>query len=820
MNADQPSSVSRREPLTLIVAGPGTEDAALVLELHGLVDSGQVEAVVQQVLDGCTDGTAWRYRLRRRGPAHHTLTLEASDAKGGAPDDFPVGLLADLLTAEPTAGPPEPVSGEVRPERERDTRVYADPNSRPEHGSPSSYEATHGPVTSVLRASPLQRELLAGAESRPGAGIGIGQLTWEWYGPLDLERFAAAWQSVHDRESVLRAAFDGEYGAYGTSGAYGNDVVDLADSPDLTDDTYRVDGLRIVVHEWVTPDLLRLSAGAGDWPALVARDRERALDPRRPGPLRVTLLEGGYEEQDGERPHRMLLTYHHALLDDVSARLLLREFFRAYLAGGRLPGGERRPDIGDYSDWLYAQDLTPAREFWSQAAPPAGAADFPVPPTRRARTEPRRSTRRARYRLTSEEAEALRTWAARWGATEFGALQAAWALLLHRASGADAAAPVAFSVSVSGRGVPLDSVDRMPGALRNSLPLSLVVDPGTPVPCLLSALCDRTLDTAAYEWVSAGQIAAWADAALPGLAPLPGGLRAGVGREFGSTQPTGGGVVRGSGTRTPGTLLVFKGGPRPSAVPVAELAAQGIRVSEPTTHDADTAFPLTLTAHHDAAGGLVLTVVHDPARLRDADGVLADVARLLRRLPRRGDPYTSAGSFLDDLAADGPTVSGPAVEGSTVEGGRTAESASGDGREPIDVAVQASATPKTADPLLRTLRPASGPAAAVVCLVPAPGLPQARYEQLALRYAGSEPVVLLSGGQRAAEERLAALAPLLGPGRRLVLGGFSGSGTDAYAMARLVARADGRRPPVVLAAAAMSDAALARTLAAVAAREG
>ncbi|NBE57070.1 condensation domain-containing protein, partial [Streptomyces boluensis] len=334
----------------------------------------------------------------------------------------------------------------------------------------------------------------------------VGQLSWEWFGPLDPERFVAAWQSVHERESVLRASFD--------EGAEPG----------------------IAVRQWVTPELVRLPSGAGNWPELVARDRERALDPRRPGPARVTLLEEGKaapaaaptpgsvpvpaQTPGRARPHRMLLTYHHALLDDVSARLLLREFFRAYLDGGRAPGGERRPDIGDYGDWLAAQDLGPAREFWSKAAPPVDAADFPVPSTRGARaehrTETRRTeTRRTRHRLTPGESGALRAWAGGLGATEFGALQAAWALLLHRASGADAAAPVAFSVSVSGRGIPLDSVDRLPGALWNPLPVSVLVDPELPVPRLLAALGDRALDAAAYEWVSAGQIGAWAAPGTP-----------------------------------------------------------------------------------------------------------------------------------------------------------------------------------------------------------------------------------------------------------------------------------------------------------------
>ncbi|WP_259446804.1 hypothetical protein [Streptomyces geysiriensis] len=49
-------------------------------------------------------------------------------------------------------------------------------------------------------------DLLGDFGGRRGAGRHVEQLVWRWHGPLDTERFAAAWQSVVDRESVLRAA--------------------------------------------------------------------------------------------------------------------------------------------------------------------------------------------------------------------------------------------------------------------------------------------------------------------------------------------------------------------------------------------------------------------------------------------------------------------------------------------------------------------------------------------------------------------------------------------------------------------------------------
>ncbi|MFM9372838.1 condensation domain-containing protein [Streptomyces sp. Da 82-17] len=748
MNADRLSSM----PLTVTVT-PTRPGAPLVLELlgsaGGSVDGRAVEAAVEralrQALPYGEGSAAWRYRLRREGPGRHTLTLEAPAGPGGdAPvEHSPVGLIADLLTATPA---------EVPEEAYEDTYEDEGPYEKRDG---KTYEKTYGPVTQLLRATPLQRELLADAEAWPGAGVGIGQLSWDWDGPLDVARSAAAWRSVHERESVLRAAFDGGWGA---------------------------EELRVAVHAWVTPRLLRLRDV--DWFGLLSRDRRRGLDPRRPGPVRVTLLEGVRGEQGGQRSaHRMLLTYHHALLDDLSARLLLREFVRAYLAGGRLPGGERRPDIGDYSDWLEAQDLTPAREFWARAVPlGGGAVDLPV----RAVGEGAHGRWRARCRLTPGEAERLRAWAGRRGCTEFGALQAAWAMLLHRASGGESgeasAGPVRFSVSVSGRGVPLDSVDRMPGALSNSLPVSVVVSPDRDVAGLLADVGERGLDRAAYEWVAGSQIAGWAE-----------GLRRPEPQE----------------RRRGGALLAFRGGYSAAAVPVGELGAQGVVVQEPTTYDADTGFPLTLTLHADREGGLVLTCAYEPGLFRDVDGVLADLAWLLRRFPGRGSSSSGSGE------SEGSTDTVGSLLGELAE--------SGEGR----------AGTFPGGPGVRVLRSGAGEGEAVVCLVSSPGLPQEGYEQLALAYRGLETVVQLSVGGTETEAVGSGLASLLRllddggqggqggrRGRRLVLAGFSGCGSEAYTVARLVERHTGGPVSVVVfAAGERSDfAALARTLAAAAGR--
>ncbi|MES9560361.1 condensation domain-containing protein [Streptomyces sp. NPDC007076] len=698
------------EPMTVVVdPGEPPYDAPPFLELRGPLDTRRLEAALDRIAARRPDGPAWQHRLRPHGPGLHTLRLTM-----GAPGEFPAGLLADLLTDPPPAG--------------RSVRAVA--------------------------PSPLQRELLADADAHPGTGRQVEQLSWVWRGPLDLERFTAAWQSLVDRESALRSAF--------------------GDGPEP----------RIVVHDRVRAEVLRLPHSAEDWAAVVEHDRRRGLDPRRPGPLRVTVLGGGPAVSVTAPPTRILLTYHHALLDDWSAHLLLREFYRAYLADGTLPGGERRPDMGDYARWLAHQDIEPARAFWTDATPPSDATDSPLPAVPASAPVPDpvpggTGTGRTRLRLTAAQTARLAAWAAGWGSTESGALQAVWALLLYRAAGSATAEPVRFSVTVSGRGILFEGAERLPGALRNPLPMSVVVDPRASVPELLALLRDRTLDMAAYEWVSAGQIRTWTGdrAEAPGPA---------------------------------GSLVAFEGRPDGQDGLTRELAAQGIRVEPPETLGARTAFPVALVAHHDGDGGLVVTVSYDRTRFAGIGGVLEHAAFLLNELPRVAGDSTTVAEVLELLAdADGDAGADIGTDTDADAAAEAAPAAAVDGTADDDDA-----------PALISLRPARTPGAGAVCLVPSHGTPRFRYDLLARSYRGPEALVLLGSPPDDGRAGYEMLRPLVDEGGPLVLGGFSGCGVVAYGITRLIAANGGRPPLIVLTGAATSADDLARLLESAAERTG
>jgi len=451
----------------------------------------------------------------------------------------------------------------------------------------SRWAAASVPVT------PQQRALLPHALAHRATGRWVQQLHWRWRGPLDTGRFTAAWQSVFAHESVLRTAFD--------------------------QDTEP----RLVLHEHVRAEVVRHAAGSVDFDKLTEHDRLRGFDLRSPGLLRLNLVDEAAPDGGGPPSVRILLTFHPLALDEWSVSVLLEEFYRAYLAKGRLPGGERRPDHRDYARWLAAQDTAPAQDFWSTAAPGSTALIRPGIPgpatglTGYGRTE---------ARLGPQPAGRLRTWAASHASTEAGALQAVWALLLYRAGATPRPALVGFGVSVLGRGITLDFVERLPGLLTNSLPMTVRVDPDAPVARLLADLRDQALETAAYEWVSLEQIRAWS------------GRRA--------------------GDELVDSLVVFEYRRRGSRHLRSALAARGISVQPPRPAGTHTLFPVTLLAHREVDDGLVLSAVHDRARLADDDAarLVRQCARLLRELPHLAGGAATVSDALAALADEPPAA--------------------------------------------------------------------------------------------------------------------------------------------------------------------
>lgn len=680
------------------------------VELRGPLDVAAFQRALHRIAESHPGHRLGRPRLLRHGPRLHTVELPA-DGSGSTP--YPVGLLVDLLTA-----PPEPVT------------------AGPAGTAGQALGAGGQPCGTLPRTEavmPLQRRRLADALARPDHHV--EQLVWRWHGPLDLARFAASWQAVGERESVLRTAF----------------VWDPHP--------------RALVFDHGAPEIVRHSCrSAARRASLRTRERSRAFDLRSPGLLRVALLE---EDEEGSAEGTdVLLTYHRALLDSWSVRLLMRECCRAYLAGGVLPGGERRPDLSDCARRLGGQDHGPSGDAEERPAPtkPAGAA----------RTGPALvvgsgGTGLHRARLSPAESTRLTRWAGAWGVAESSVVQAVWAMLVYGGSGAaPRPATVGFGLGLPGRGLLIDGIEGTPGPFENSLPASVRLDPSLGVRALLRELRDRALDLAASEW-----LAARAEPGTSGGAEDEGDAETDMGPSLGSAS---------------GGLVVFDYGPRPEDLFGDALAAQGVRVEEQEIAGALTGYAVGLRAGHDVRRGLVLSCAYDRDRIEggSARTLLGHVTRLLCLLPGRADATTTVADVLgwlpDVVLAQVPFGAGPF-------------NAIG------------------AAPLV-PLRAASAPSASTVYLVDVPGAPRTGHWELVRHYGGPEALTALglTTPEGAARTAGSLAAPAARSGRRVILGGYAGAGALACELARHIAESD-VRPPLVVIGGSPGDPACTRALA-------
>src|SRR5262249_43166478 len=150
----------------------------------------------------------------------------------------------------------------------------------------------------TLAATPRQRDLLAQSLTPTGAGHHVEQLHWTWHGPLDGERFTAAWQAGCDSETLLRAAFDPRH------------PTPIPRPPRLTP------------HDRPTGQLVRPPPPATPWTPRLDPGRRRGPYRPRPAALRVTVLDTAPSPRSPtEQQARILLTFHQALIDTFSARV-------------------------------------------------------------------------------------------------------------------------------------------------------------------------------------------------------------------------------------------------------------------------------------------------------------------------------------------------------------------------------------------------------------------------------------------------------------------------------------------------------------------
>ncbi|NIF50917.1 thioester reductase domain-containing protein [Burkholderia sp. Ax-1724] len=303
-------------------------------------------------------------------------------------------------------------------------------------------------VDTIYYLTPLQRGMLHHSRLDPESGVYVEQFSCVLKGPLDIERFRHAWETVTHRHDVLKTLF-----------------IRLNEEKPM----------QVVRRTVMLPfETLNWSGRNPEeqqrcFDTLLAEDRRRGFDWSVAPLMRLTVVTQGH---DG---FRFLWTYHHAILDGWSMPILLDEVFQFYAQPNTiLPA--LSTDFRHYVAWHRGQDAAQAREYWKETlkgfrAPLRFAASMAP------RIAPANDGRRRLASITSAmpaDWTSVATKLCRANRLTLNTLcQGTWSALLGLYGDSD---DVVYGMVMSGRSTEIDGVEKTAGLFINTLPVRVRLD--------------------------------------------------------------------------------------------------------------------------------------------------------------------------------------------------------------------------------------------------------------------------------------------------------------------------------------------------------
>jgi len=432
----------------------------------------------------------------------------------------------------------------------------------------------HVRVVDSYELSPTQEGMLFHRLLGEGTGVDLEQIVCRIRGQFDEDAFVGAFHTVAARHAILRTRFH-----YDGADRPAQEVVEAVEIPverlDLTG---------------VPP-----SARSSRFDEALRLDRARGIDLECAPCMRLIVVDHGPDE------HRVVWTFHHALLDGRSFPLVLREVIALYDAAdaGRVPALRSPRPYREYIEFLRGLDLGAAERYWRDRL--AGfTTPTPLVVDRAAIDEQRTDDIQGVFerRLSREQTAALRELAAARGVTLNTLAQSAWAILLHRYS---RETEVVFGATRACRRSAVPDADEMVGLFINTLPLRVRVDPEARLDELLKDVRAQQVQLRAYEHTPLVNVQGWSE------------------------------VPRGSPLFE--TILVYE--ERTLDTVLRTLAVDGARLE--FAYHGQTNYPLALIAYGDDE--MLVRLESDRRRVDDAPAsrVLDHFVTLLTAMPQHAD---------------------------------------------------------------------------------------------------------------------------------------------------------------------------------------
>jgi amino acid adenylation domain-containing protein len=331
-------------------------------------------------------------------------------------------------------------------------------------------------VEDIYTLSHVQEAMLLEGLQSPNSGKYFGHSICTVH-DLNVSAFAEAWQQVVKRHQALRTSF-----------AWAR-----ADKPVQ------------VVHK-----RLDYSLDEQDWRGLSFDEQQNRLEE-----LIDSYRASGFDTsvaplarfavcRTADDTHRIVLSYHHLVLDSWSLPLILKEvsaFYGELSNGHRINLAQPRP-YKSFIGWLKQQDKTAAEAFWKNSL--QGFTEPTVLPVTAGRSPSNeQSAGTERLTLSEQTAAQVRSLEREYEVSAKTVVLGAWALLLSRYSDSR---DVLFGVGLSGRPAELEGSDSIIGSCMNLLPMRVEVEPFTQALSWLKGLQSQQSHLRRYTYTPVAQI--------------------------------------------------------------------------------------------------------------------------------------------------------------------------------------------------------------------------------------------------------------------------------------------------------------------------
>lgn len=336
-------------------------------------------------------------------------------------------------------------------------------------------------VDSVIPLTCVQEGILAHSVSQPGNGWYIAQISIDFKGPCNQQRFEAAWTHVIEHHAALRALF-------------------LWDG---LDDPLQVVRSSVQIP-WNSEDWRHLCASDKDecWKIFLENDRERGFDLASAPAMRLCWLRLADEK------YRMLWTFHHLISDGWSNSLILAQMFEQFHSD--------RPVFIEPFDWSAyvkfqrTRDTSGAMQYWRSLL-----ADFTLPSRildheKRGALAVSSTAQPAAaiqptaidYCVDEQAKQALSQYARINRFTQNTVLLGAWSLLVGMHS---RESDIVFGTTVSGRASSYENIEHAVGCCINTLPLRINLHEAS-VNILLQSIQEQQLQAQEYDYSSLAEV--------------------------------------------------------------------------------------------------------------------------------------------------------------------------------------------------------------------------------------------------------------------------------------------------------------------------